>query len=64
MKPHPFPMMAHDLQAVISSKVHQEFLDIEGRLPTAIIKFFGDWNNAIGSFYNLIYDDEVRLIGC
>lgn len=64
MGPHPFPMIVRDFQSVIGKEIKQQILEKEGRLPTAIIACVGGGSNAIGSFYDFINDDNVRLIGC
>ncbi len=64
MGPHPFPTIVRDFQAVISKEIREQTLNIEGRLPDAVIACVGGGSNAIGSFYHFINDDGVRLIGC
>ena len=64
MGPHPFPAMIRDFQAVISKEIKQQMLELEGRLPDAVIACVGGGSNAIGAFYNFIEDKEVHLIGC
>ncbi|KZX14126.1 tryptophan synthase subunit beta [Methanobrevibacter curvatus] len=64
MGPHPFPMIVRDFQTVISKEIKNEILEIEGKLPTAIVACVGGGSNAIGSFYSFIEDKNVRLIGC
>lgn len=64
MGPHPFPMMVRDFQAVISAEAREQFLEKEGRLPTAVVACVGGGSNSIGAFYNFIEDEDVRLIGC
>jgi tryptophan synthase beta chain len=64
MGPHPFPTIVRDFQAVISREAREQILEREGRLPDAIIACVGGGSNAIGSFYNFIGDEGVRLIGC
>lgn len=64
MGPHPFPMIVRDFQSVISKESKEQIMEIEGRLPDAIIACVGGGSNAIGSFYNYIDDKAVRLIGC
>ena len=39
-------------------------MEKEGRLPDAVIACVGGGSNAIGSFYNFIEDEGVKLIGC
>ena len=39
-------------------------MEAEGRLPDVVMACCGGGSNAIGSFYNFIEDESVRLIGC
>ena len=64
MGPHPFPTIVRDFQAVISKEAREQILEKEGRLPDAVLACVGGGSNAIGSFYNFIGDEGVRLIGC
>lgn len=64
MGPHPYPMIVRDFQAVISKEAREQILELEGKLPTAVMACVGGGSNAIGMFYNFINDKEVRLIGC
>ena len=64
MGPHPFPTMVRDFQAIISKEARVQILRKEGRLPRAVVACVGGGSNAIGSFYNFIGDEGVRLIGC
>ena len=42
----------------------QQILELEGKLPKAVMACVGGGSNAIGMFYNFIPDEEVQLIGC
>ena len=64
MGPHPFPTMVRDFQVIISKEARAQILRKEGRLPRAVVACVGGGSNAIGSFYNFIGDEGVRLIGC
>ncbi len=64
MGPHPFPMMVRDFQSIIGKEIREQILSAEGRLPDAVVACVGGGSNAIGSFYDFINDDSVRLIGC
>ena len=64
MGPHPFPTIVRDFQAAISKAAREQILEYESRLPDAVIACVGGGSNAIGSFYNFIGDESVRLIGC
>ncbi len=61
--PHPFPVIVRDFQSVIGRETKEEILEIEGRLPNAVIACVGGGSNAIGMFYPFIEDEKVRLIG-
>lgn len=64
MGPHPFPTIVRDFQAVISREIKSQMLEAEGRLPDVVLACVGGGSNAIGTFYDFIKDDSVRLIGC
>ncbi len=64
MGPHPFPTIVRDFQSVIGREVKEQILELEGRLPDAILACVGGGSNAMGSFYEFIDDKDVRLIGC
>ena len=64
MGPHPFPMIVRDFQSVISREAKQQILELEGKLPAAVVACVGGGSNAMGMFYNFINDKEVKLIGC
>ena len=64
MGPHPFPTIVRDFQAVISQEIKAQILELEGRLPDAVLACVGGGSNAIGAFYHFTDDPSVRLIGC
>lgn len=64
MGPHPYPMIVRDFQSVISKEAREQILELEGKLPTAVMACVGGGSNAMGMFYNFIEDKDVRLIGC
>ena len=64
MGPHPFPTIVRDFQAIISKEIKEQLLEKEGKLPDAVLACVGGGSNAIGTFYNFIEDEGVRLIGC
>ncbi|MCH5275565.1 MAG: tryptophan synthase subunit beta [Lachnospiraceae bacterium] len=64
MGPHPFPMIVRDFQSVISKEAREQILQLEGKLPTAVVACVGGGSNAMGSFYHFIPDEGVKLIGC
>ena len=64
MGPHPFPTIVRDFQAIISKEIKEQILEKEGKLPDVVLACVGGGSNAIGTFYNFIEDEGVRLIGC
>jgi len=62
--PHPFPTMVRDFQKVIGEEVREQVMQVENRLPDAVVACVGGGSNAIGAFYDFIDDANVRLIGC
>ncbi|MDR2967017.1 MAG: tryptophan synthase subunit beta [Methanobacteriaceae archaeon] len=64
MGPHPFPMIVRDFQSVIGEEIRKQLFEYESKLPTAIVACVGGGSNAIGSFYNFIGDEKVKLVGC
>lgn len=61
--PHPFPMIVKHFQKVISKEIKQQILNIEKRLPDAVIACIGGGSNAIGAFANFIHEKSVKLFG-
>ncbi|MCY0866331.1 MAG: tryptophan synthase subunit beta [Aquificota bacterium] len=61
--PHPFPMMVRDFQKVIGEETKAQLMELEGRLPDAVVACVGGGSNAMGIFYPFIEHPEVRLIG-
>jgi tryptophan synthase beta chain len=61
--PHPFPLMVRQFQRVIGKEARDQILEIEGRLPDAVIACVGGGSNAIGIFSDFIGDEGVALIG-
>ena len=63
MGPHPYPLMVRNFQRVIGLETRQQILEVEGRLPDAIVACVGGGSNAMGIFHPFIEEDGVRLIG-
>lgn len=61
--PHPYPMMVREFQRVIGKETKTQILELEGRLPTAIISCIGGGSNCIGISYDFIENEDVQLIG-
>ncbi|BCB97309.1 tryptophan synthase beta chain [Dissulfurispira thermophila] len=60
--PHPFPMLVRDFQSVIGREAKKQILKIEGKLPDYLIACVGGGSNAMGLFYEFLYDN-VKMIG-
>ncbi len=61
--PHPYPAMVRDFQSVIGTGARAQMLEMEGRLPDAVVACIGGGSNAIGLFHPFLADEGVRLIG-
>jgi tryptophan synthase beta chain len=61
--PHPFPLMVREFQRVIGREAREQILELEGRLPDAVVACVGGGSNAIGIFTDFIDDADVELVG-
>ncbi|KAF8319353.1 bifunctional tryptophan synthase TRP1 [Clavulina sp. PMI_390] len=61
--PHPFPTVVRDFQRIIGREIKEQFVKQVGRLPNVVVACVGGGSNAIGTFYDFIKEDGVRLIG-
>ncbi|HEY0792060.1 MAG TPA: tryptophan synthase subunit beta [Chthoniobacterales bacterium] len=61
--PHPYPMLVRDFHRVIGEEARRQILDVEGRVPDALVACVGGGSNAIGLFYPFLQDHGVRMIG-
>ena len=61
--PHPFPMMVRDFQQVVGDEAREQFLALEGRLPTRITACVGGGSNAMGLFTAFLDDEDVQIVG-
>ena len=61
--PDPFPRIVRDFQSVIGTEARAQILDVEGRLPAAVIACVGGGSNAMGAFHPFVPDAEVELVG-
>jgi len=60
--PHPYPQMVRDFHSVIGIEAKQQILQLENRLPDALVACIGGGSNSIGLFYPFI-DDLVKMYG-
>jgi tryptophan synthase len=61
--PHPFPTIVRDFQRVIGREIKEQFKAAKGKLPDAVIACVGGGSNSIGTFYDFIGEEGVRLVG-
>ncbi|MBX6352868.1 MAG: tryptophan synthase subunit beta [Thermoflavifilum sp.] len=61
--PHPYPRIVRDFQRIIGDETKRQMLEVEGKLPDAVIACVGGGSNAMGMFYPFIEDTSVELIG-
>jgi len=60
--PHPFPMMVRDFQSVVGIESREQFLDMTGELPDAVVACVGGGSNAMGMFSGFL-NDPVDIYG-
>lgn len=61
--PHPFPQIVRDFQSVIGKETKKQIIELEGKLPDAVVACIGGGSNAMGMFYPFLEDEEVKLYG-
>ncbi len=61
--PAPFPRMVRDFQSVIGREAREQIMEVEGRLPAAVVACVGGGSNAMGIFHPFVKDEDVALIG-
>ena len=61
--PHPYPLLVREFQRVIGIETKKQIMELEGRLPNAIMACIGGGSNAIGIMYDFIEDKNIQLIG-
>lgn len=48
--PHPFPMMVRDFQSIVGIEAREQFMEMTGELPDAVVACVGGGSNAMGMF--------------
>ena len=61
--PHPFPTIVRTFQSVIGQETKEQFRELSGRLPDAVVACVGGGSNAVGMFYPFADDPSVKLLG-
>lgn len=62
MGPHPFPMMVRDFQSVVGIEAREQFVEMTGELPDAVVACVGGGSNAMGLFSGFL-NDPVDIYG-
>jgi len=60
--PHPFPMMVREFQKVVGIEARDQFLEMTGELPDAIVACVGGGSNSAG-FFSGFLNDPVDIYG-
>jgi tryptophan synthase beta chain len=60
---HPYPEMVREFQTVIGKETKSQIMELEGRLPDAVIACVGGGSNAIGMFHPFLDDEGVKIVG-
>ena len=60
--PHPFPMMVRDFQSVVGIEAREQFIDMTGELPDAVVACVGGGSNSAGFFAGFL-NDPVDIYG-
>ena len=61
--PHPYPAMVRDFQCVIGDETKAQIMELEGRLPNALVACIGGGSNAMGLFHPFLDDRDVEIYG-
>lgn len=61
--PHPYPKLVRDFQSIIGREAREQHLELENKLPDALVACVGGGSNAIGLFYPMLTDETVKMYG-
>lgn len=61
--PHPYPTMVRDFHSIIGKEARKQFMQVEGKLPEALVACIGGGSNAIGLFHPFLKDKNVKMFG-
>ncbi len=61
--PHPYPTMVRDFHSIIGKEARKQILQIEGKLPDALVACIGGGSNSIGLFHPFLKDKKVKMFG-
>lgn len=60
--PHPFPMMVRDFQSIVGIEAKDQFMEMTGELPDAVVACVGGGSNAMGMF-SAFLNEPVDIYG-
>ena len=60
--PHPFPLMVRDFQSIVGIEAREQFLEMTGELPDAVVACVGGGSNAAGMIAGFL-DDPMDIYG-
>ena len=60
--PHPFPLMVRDFQSIVGIEAREQFVDMTGELPDAVVACVGGGSNSAGFFAGFL-NDPVEIYG-
>ena len=60
--PHPFPLMVRDFQSIVGIEAREQFIEMTGELPDAVVACVGGGSNAMGIFSGFL-NDPVDIYG-
>ena len=63
MRPHPYPQIVRDFNAVVGEEVLEQSKSVIGKDPDMLVACVGGGSNAMGLFYPFIEKKNVRLVG-
>lgn len=61
--PHPYPLLVRNFQSVIGREAREQCLEMQGKLPDALVACVGGGSNAIGLFYPFLNDEGIKIYG-
>jgi len=61
--PSPYPEMVKYFQKIIGEEAKRQILEIENKLPKAIIACVGGGSNSIGLFADFVKEEQVEIYG-
>ena len=61
--PAPYPEMVRNMQSIIGREARRQIMELEGRLPDALVACVGGGSNAMGLFHEFIQDESIKLYG-